>query len=101
MSASSTRRRERVGFALLYTVVLALGVGLGIRTIVDGYSPVPYGDLWGLLAFVERGLLGYFGIADLWAQWNEHRLFLARIQFLVDYRFFDGTNVYLFVWIAT
>ena len=101
MSASSTRRRERVAFALFYTVVLALGVGLGIRTIVDGYSPVPYGDLWGLLAFVERGLQGDFGISDLWAQWNEHRLFLARIQFLVDYRFFDGTNVYLFVWIAT
>lgn len=100
MGTASTKLTPRVAFALLYTLVLALGVALGVRVIVDGYSPVPYADLWGLLSFVERGLRGDFGLSDLWAQWNEHRFFLARLQLLVDYRFFEGTNIYLFVSIA-
>jgi hypothetical protein len=101
MGTASTKLTPRVAFALFYTLVLALGVALGVRIIVDGYSPVPYADLWGLFPFIERGLRGDFGLSDLWAQWNEHRFFLARIQFLVDYRFFEGTNIYLFVSIAT
>ena len=35
-------------------------------------------------------------MGDLWAQWNEHRIFLARLQFLLDYAIFGGTNVFLF-----
>ncbi len=101
MRTASTKLTPRVALALLYTLVLALGVALGGRIIVDGYSPVPHSDLWGLFPFIERGLRGDFGLSDLWAQWNEHRFFLARIQFLVDYRFFEGTNIYLFVSIAT
>jgi hypothetical protein len=94
-------RARRLAFALFYAVVLVLGVALGVRVIVDGYSPVPYADLWGFFPFIERGLEGDVGLPDLWEQWNEHRFLLARIQFLVDYRFFEGTNVYLFAWIAT
>jgi hypothetical protein len=101
MGSASTKLTPCVAFGLFYTLVLALGVALGVRVIVDGYSPVPYADLWGLLSFVERGLRGDFGLSDLWEQWNEHRFFLARIHLLVDYRFFEGTNVYLFVSIAT
>jgi hypothetical protein len=101
MGTASTKLMPRVAFALFYALVLVLGVALGVRVIVDGYSPVPYADLWGLLSFVERGLRGDFGLSDLWAQWNEHRFFVARIHLLVDYRFFEGTNVYLFVSIAT
>lgn len=98
---AGTKLTSRVVFALFYGVLLALGVALGVRVIIDGYSPVPYADLWGFYPFIERGLRGDFGLTDLWAQWNEHRFFLARIHFLVDYRFFGGTHVYLFVWIAT
>ena len=101
VTTAGMTRAPRVVFALVYVSVLAVGVALGIRVIADGYSPVPLADLWGLLEFVERGVRGDFGVADLWAQWNEHRFFLARVQFLVDYRFFEGTNVYLFVSIAT
>ena len=101
MRTASTKLAPRVVFALFYALVLVLGVAAGIRVMVEGYSPVPLGDLFGLFSFIERGLRGDFGLSDLWAQWNEHRIFLARIQFLIDYRFFEGTNIYLFVWIAT
>jgi hypothetical protein len=101
MTAASTRRAPRIAFALVYILVLTLGVALGVRIIVDGYSPVPFNDFWAQFPFIERGMRGEFGLADLWAQSNEHRILVARIQFLLDYRFFDGTNVFLFVSIAT
>lgn len=90
----------RVVFGVLYVGVLAVGIGLGLRIMVDGYSPVPFADLWAQFPFIERGLQGDIGIADLWAQWNEHRILLARLQFLLDYGLFDGTNVFLFASIA-
>ena len=92
---------SRLVFAAYYVVVLAVGVALGLRIVVDGYSPIPHSDLWAFFDFIEGGLRGELGLRDLWAQWNEHRFLLARIQFLVDYRFFEGTNAYLFAWIAT
>ena len=68
--------------------------------MVDGYSPVPFADFWDQFPFIERGLRGDLGIDDLWAQWNEHRILVARVQFLLDYRLFDGTNAFLFAAIA-
>ena len=97
MRAASTRLTPRVVFALFYALVLGVGLALGIRMMVDGYSPVPYGDLWAQFPFIERGVRGDFDLGDLWAQWNEHRIFLARLQFLLDYSTFGGTNVFLFV----
>src|SRR5262245_23310490 len=91
----------RIVWASIYAAVVAIGVTIGIRVVVDGYSPVPFSDLWAMFPFIERGVHGDFGISDLWAQHNEHRMALARLQFLVDYRFFDGTNIFLFASIAT
>ena len=91
----------RIVWALAYVAVIAVGVTLGIRVVVGGYSPVPFSDLWAMFPFIERGVRGDFGLSDLWAQHNEHRMVLARLQFLVDYRYFEGTNVFLFVSIAT
>jgi hypothetical protein len=88
-------------WASLYAAVLAVGVTLGIRVVVDGYSPVPFSDLWAMFPFIERGVRGDFGVSDLWAQHNEHRMALARLQFLVDYRYFEGRNIFLFASIAT
>jgi hypothetical protein len=91
----------RVASALIYVLVLVVGVALGIRVIVGSYSPVPAGDLWSQFPFIERGVRGDIGLSELWAQHNEHRVALARLQFVVDYRFFEGTNVFLFSSIAT
>jgi hypothetical protein len=93
--------RERLAWAFLYVVILAIGVALGIQVVVDGYSPVPIADFWAQFPFIERGVRGDFDLGDLWAQWNEHRIFLARLHFLLDYSIFDGTNVFLFATIAT
>ena len=68
--------------------------------MVDGYSPIPFADLWDQFPFIERGLRGEIGLSDLFAQHNEHRIALARLQFLVDYGLFDGTSVFLFGAIA-
>ena len=95
-----TTGRWRLAFGVLYAIVLAVGFVLGAWVMVEGYSPVPFADFWGQFPFIERGVKGDFGLADLWAQWNEHRIVVARIQFLLDYRFFSGTNVFLFSAIA-
>jgi hypothetical protein len=79
---------------------MATGVGLGIWVMVAGYSPVPFADFWGQFPFLERAVGGDLRIADLWAQANEHRILIPRLEFLVDYRLFDGTNVFLFSAIA-
>lgn len=95
-----TERSLRLAFGAVYLVVLASGFGLGLRIMVDGYSPVPFADLWAQFPFIESGLRGDLRIGDLWAQWNEHRILVARLLFLLDYGLFDGTNVFLFAAIA-
>ena len=84
-------------WALVYGTVIVVGVTAGVRVVVGGYSPVPFADLWAMFPFIERGVQGDVGLADLWAQHNEHRMAMARLQFLIDYRYFDGTNIFLFV----
>jgi hypothetical protein len=79
---------------------MGVGVGLGVWVIVEGYSPVPFADFWGQFPFLERAVAGNLRIGDFWAQTNEHRIFIPRIEFLLDYRFFGGTNVFLFSMIA-
>jgi hypothetical protein len=81
-------------------LVTALGVGFGVSVMEQGYSPVPFADFWSELGFIQRGLSGDIGLRDFWSQHNEHRILVARIQFLVDYAVFDGTNVFLFGAIA-
>jgi hypothetical protein len=89
-------RAARIAIATFYFVSLAAGVALGMKVVVDGYSPVPFADFWSQFDFIERAVRGDIGLGDLWAQHNEHRILLARLQFVVDYRFFGGTNVFLF-----
>ena len=90
----------RLALGVSFVAVLAVGIALGVRVMIDGYSPVPFADFWEQFPFIERSLRGDLGIDDLWAQANEHRIALARVQFLLDYRLFDGTNVFLFAAIA-
>jgi hypothetical protein len=90
----------RLAFGVFYMTVLAIGLALGVRVMIDGYSAVPFADFWDQFPFIELGLRGNLGIDDLWAQSNEHRILVARVQFLLDYRLFDGTNVLLFAAIA-
>ena len=94
-------RAWRLGFAALYVLVLGAGLALGLDVMIAGYSPVPFADFWAQLPLVERGIDGDLAAGDLWEQWNEHRIPLARLQFIADYAVVDGTNVLLFGVIAT
>jgi hypothetical protein len=71
-----------------------------VWVVVVGYSPVPFADFWGQIPFLERAVGGELRLGDFWAQANEHRILVARIQFVLDYRLFEGTNVFLFAAIA-
>lgn len=90
----------RLAAGVAFGVLGTLGIGLGIKVIVDVHSPVPFADFWSQFPFLERAIAGDWSISELWAQHNEHRILVPRIQFLLDYRFFDGTNVFLFCTIA-
>ena len=87
--------RWRLAFAAFYSLALLAGASLGAKIMVDGYTPIPFADLWDQFPFIQRGLNGDIGLSSLFAQHNEHRIALARLQFLVDYGLFDGTAVFL------
>lgn len=98
---SSTRaRRVRLAAGIVFGVLCAMGVGLGTWVVVTNHSPVPYADFWSQLPFLERAYGGDLRFTDFWVQANEHRILVPRIQFLVDYRLFDGTYAFLFSAIA-
>jgi hypothetical protein len=90
----------RPAAGIAFGLLAAVGVGMGIWVIVESYSPVPYADFWGQLAFIERAYGGDLRLSDFWVQANEHRIFVPRIQFLIEYRLFGGTYAFLFTAIA-
>ena len=71
-------------------------LGHGRRVLARSRSPTSGASF----DFIEARLDGDVGLADFWAQHNEHRIVVARLQFLADYGLFDGTNVFLFAAIA-
>ena len=72
--------RLRAAIATVFGALMATGVGLGIWVMVAGYSPVPFADFWGQFPFLERAVGGDLRIADLWAQANEHRILIPRLE---------------------
>lgn len=92
--------RLRLGLGALFGALMGAGVGLGVWVIVAGYSPVPFADFWSQFPFLERAFGGNLRIGDLWAQANEHRILLPRLEFLLEYGLFGGTYVFLFSMIA-
>lgn len=81
---------------LLLKVLSAFFVLTALIGIFRNYSAVPYWDMWG-------GNLGfYFRIQEgdwmaWWAQHNEHRILLSRLLFWIDFHFFNGNHILLFV----
>jgi hypothetical protein len=78
-------------FALAaFTFVVLANVG-GFRS----YSPVPFWDMWnGYLDFYVKASAGDLSV--WWAQHNEHRIFIARLFFWLDFTFFHGQVWFLF-----
>jgi len=76
--------------------VLLSGLGAGVASayiVITTYSPVPHWDEWSLFAHLADG--GGWSLAWLWAQHNEHRIFVTKVFFLLDVEFFHGTQKFL------
>lgn len=76
-----------VFFAFLYIFSVIIG-------ILNNYSPVPYYDMWDayLRWYTELQNSDWY----IWlSQHNEHRIFLSRILFWIDIRFFEGASYFL------
>jgi hypothetical protein len=86
---------SRLSVWLSWGVLLA-GLGAGVASaylVITTYSPVPHWDEWSLFAHLADG--GGWSLAWLWAQHNEHRIFLTKLFFLLDVEFFHGKQVFL------
>jgi hypothetical protein len=89
------RRPGQLGAALGFLVVIALAVGIAVYIQVASYTSIPFWDFWDELRTVQTAFAGKLGLHDLFAQHNEHRILLSRIQFIADYWLFGGRLVFL------
>lgn len=81
-------------FGAILGVVVAL-TGIGLTFLI--YTPVPFGDQIDFFRrFYEAGGWQNYGLAELYARHNEHRLVVPRLWFLADLRWFDGRQVLTF-----
>ena len=84
-------------------VVAALSLVIGSATFVlilklaFQYSTVlPFWDAWEFIDQLARQA-GHYSFANLWAQHNEHRIFIPKLFFLVDVFFFKATGHFLLI----
>ncbi|MEO8460409.1 MAG: hypothetical protein ABI451_07765, partial [Dokdonella sp.] len=105
MSVSTLMQRvrtNRIGILSLIALWLAvlLPVGLSLRYIIDYGSHTPFADTWGLMPYVERFYNGQFGLEDLFAQHNEHRIVATKLILLGLgwWTGFDGSPPLLVSW---
>ena len=61
--------------------------------VISTYSPLPHWDEWQIFDYFARG--NTWSLAWLWAQHNEHRIFVPKIFYLIEIEFFRGTQVFL------
>lgn len=72
----------------MFMVFLAINGGM------QGYSPIPYWDMWeGSLNFAIKASDGNWSV--WWAQHNEHRIVLSRLLFWADINWFGGLSIAL------
>ncbi|MFA7685208.1 MAG: hypothetical protein WCX95_00225 [Candidatus Gracilibacteria bacterium] len=81
---------------LIFLLFAVLIVGLAVIGGFRSYSPVPFWDMWdGVVAFFMRVSEGDNA---MWlAQHNEHRIFLSRLLFWADIKWFGGLGWFLVI----
>ena len=98
ISPTGTLRTEsHLSFWLSWGLLLA-GLGAGFASayiVITTYSPLPHWDEWSLFDHLATG--GGWSLPWLWAQHNEHRIFVAKIFFLLDVELFHGTQTFLLI----
>lgn len=85
--------------AAALAVVLGLISALaGIAVAVIAFAPIPFADSIDFFRrFFEVGGWPGYGLAELYARHNEHRLVVPRLWFLLDLALFDATQASLIV----
>lgn len=77
---------------LLTTLEQAYLVYLVSETYIAG----PVQDSWGIVPYIQKTLAsGKWFNDELWLPQNSHRLVLLRLEFLIDYSLFRGSNIFL------
>jgi len=67
-----------------------------LYAVLSNYWPGPFVDYWIDIPNVEKFFNGTLTLHDLIsAHANVHRLFIPRLLFIADYRYFSGSNVLL------
>ena len=97
MSTDHNPTESRLSFWLSWAVLLC-GLGAGAASaylVITTYSPVPHWDEWSLFDHLAQG--GGWSVAWLWAQHNEHRIFVTKLFFLIDVELFHGTQEFLLI----
>lgn len=81
--------------AFVFWLFLCVSIIFALLTLlgsVRSYSPVPFWDMWdGFLQNHEQGTT----VQNLFSLHNEHRIFLARILFIIDMYIFGGQSKFL------
>ncbi|WP_237476420.1 hypothetical protein [Lichenibacterium dinghuense] len=88
MSTSSVSgRRGPAGLIAAAVLLCAAGAGTAAFTLLTVYRlhvPLPYWDEWYTVIPFRRYAEGTYGLADLAAQHNEHRILFPRLFFFAD-----------------
>lgn len=78
----------------IFGLTAALMLTLDIVGGVQRYSSIPFWDMWdGCIGFYMQVSDGNW--SALWAQHNEHRIFLSRLLFWADLSWFQGAGWFL------
>lgn len=90
-SRSATERVTLADLATVATGIVALLVfAEAIATAVALHTNLPYYDEWATVADFGRLRTGDYGLADWFAQHNEHRPAFPRLVLFADFQFFGG-----------
>ncbi len=82
-------------------VVLVLGLAsaaAGLAIAALGYAPIPFGDSLSFFRkFFDAGGWDGYGLAELYARHNEHRIVVPALFFLLDIGLFRASQAFLIV----
>jgi hypothetical protein len=97
-----TRFRHSTPAHLLHIAATAVFVGVIVFTLwtalriqTSAHTTIPFADLWAAVDVAQDAANGTLELGELLSQHNEHRIALARIQFVVEYALFDGQLIFL------
>ena len=87
---------QRSTSALSYLVLFAgiATIAVAAYMVVLCYTPLPWSDGWGEI-FAPASGEKLFSLSWLWAQHNEHRLFIPKLFLIVDLRLFRAQQTFL------